>query len=207
MRVGTKLVQGVLGLVFLGAGLQKLAGSDTMVDDFARYRYPQWFRVATGAVEVAGAAGMLAGLSRSALAPVGGVLLGATMVGAIATHARLGDPGKVVVPPGRAARAGGRRDRGERPARRQPIRPGRMTRAARSTPFAGRAGGPLTVRWLPAPATPGRSSRRGVGGRRPRTGAPAWGDPGGGQTTAPGGGRGGQRGRFATREDARWHCG
>ena len=99
MRVGTKLVQGVLGLVFLGAGLQKLAGSDTMVDDFARYRYPPWFRVATGAVEVAGGAGMLAGLSRSALAPVGGVLLGATMVGAIATHARLGDPGKVVARP------------------------------------------------------------------------------------------------------------
>jgi hypothetical protein len=42
---------------------------------------------------------MLAGLSRSALAPVGGVLLGATMVGAIATHARLGDPGKVVARP------------------------------------------------------------------------------------------------------------
>jgi uncharacterized membrane protein YphA (DoxX/SURF4 family) len=99
MGVGTKPVQGLLGVVFLGAGLQKLIGTDAMVDDFARYRYPQWFRVATGAIEVAAAAAMVAGLSRPALVPVGGLLLAATMAGAVATHVRLGDPRSVIARP------------------------------------------------------------------------------------------------------------
>jgi len=94
-----KAPQVMLGLVFLGAGGQKLKGTDKMVDDFARFRYPQWFRVVTGAVEVGGAVGMLAGLSRPALVPAAGVLLGATMVGAIATHARIGDPRQAMARP------------------------------------------------------------------------------------------------------------
>jgi len=94
-----KVPQVVLGVVFLGAGGQKLRGADQMVDDFARYRYPQWFRVVTGAVEVAGAAGMLAGLGRPALVPPAGLLLGATMVGAIVTHVRVGDPRRAVARP------------------------------------------------------------------------------------------------------------
>lgn len=99
MGIATKAIQVLLGLAFLGAGGQKLAGTDKMVDDFARYRYPPWFRVATGAVEIGGALGMLVGLARPLVAPLGGLLLAATMGGALVTHARLRDPAKLMVPP------------------------------------------------------------------------------------------------------------
>jgi uncharacterized membrane protein YphA (DoxX/SURF4 family) len=99
MGFARKLPQVVLGLAFLGTGGQKLAGTDRMVDDFARFRYPQWFRVVTGAVEVAGATGMLVGLFLPRLVPVAGLLLGGTMIGAIATHVAVKDPASKIVPP------------------------------------------------------------------------------------------------------------
>ncbi len=121
MRLATKTVQVLLGLAFLGAGAQKLVGTDKMVDDFARYRYPPWFRLATGAVEIGGAVGMLLGLVRPALATLGGLLLVPTMVGALATQARLGDPAKRLAPPavllGLALFVGGSARGGQTPAR------------------------------------------------------------------------------------------
>lgn len=92
MGIPARLPQLLVGAGFLGAGIPKLAGADQMVDEFARFRYPQWFRVTTGAVEVVGAIGMLAGLARPGLVPPAALLLGATMTGAIASHARAGDP-------------------------------------------------------------------------------------------------------------------
>ena len=99
MGILTKAPQVLLGAAFLGAGGQKLAGTDQMIEDFDRYGYPQWFRVVTGTVEVAGAVGMLAGLFRPAVTPLAGLLLSATMAGALATHVRLKDPAKNMVPP------------------------------------------------------------------------------------------------------------
>lgn len=93
-----KTIQGLLGLAFLSAGGQKLAGTDTTVDEFARYRYPMWLRVTTGAVEVGGAVGMLVGLVRPAVVRLAGPPLAATMVGALATHRRVGDPATAMVP-------------------------------------------------------------------------------------------------------------
>ncbi len=92
MNVVAKAGQVMLGAAFLGAGAQKLTGADQMVDEFARFRYPPWFRVATGAVEVSGAMGMLLGLTRPVLVPVAGLLLAMTMGGAIITRARFDDP-------------------------------------------------------------------------------------------------------------------
>lgn len=97
MKTTTRVLQLLLGLAFLGAGGQKLAGTDQMVDDFDRY--PQWFRVVMGTVEVTGALGMLAGLYRPALVPAAGLLLSATMLGALTTHVRLKDPVSKMVPP------------------------------------------------------------------------------------------------------------
>lgn len=99
MNAAAKVAQVLLGLVFLAAGGQKLAGTDRMVDDFARFRYPQWFRLATGAVETSGALGLLVGLSRPPLVPIAGLPLVATMVGALGTHARMGDSGKIMARP------------------------------------------------------------------------------------------------------------
>ena len=99
MKWTLRILQTLLGLMFLGSGGSKLAGANDMVDDFDRFRYPQWFRVVTGAVEVGGALGLLLGFARPALTPFAGALLGATMMGAVATHVKVEDPaGKVATP-------------------------------------------------------------------------------------------------------------
>lgn len=94
----SKTLQGMLGVAFLAAGSQKLAATDRMVDDFARYRYPPWSRLATGTIEVAGGVGLLGGLARPVLVPAAGLMLGATMLGALVTHARLHDPPRQLAP-------------------------------------------------------------------------------------------------------------
>lgn len=99
MKHATKIPQILLAPAFLGAGGQKLAGTDPMVEEFDRYGYPQWFRIFTGAVEITGALGMLVGLFRPALTTPAALLLSATMAGALATHVRLGDPAKNLAPP------------------------------------------------------------------------------------------------------------
>lgn len=94
------VVQAGLGLVALVAGGTKVAGQDSQVEEFERYRYPQWLRVGTGTVELlAGLALLAAFVGPSVLAPVGSILFGAVLVGAVATHARVADPAsKLAVP-------------------------------------------------------------------------------------------------------------
>lgn len=88
----------VLAAVFLLSGGLKLAGVRMQVDNFNRYGYPQWFRVVTGVVEVAGAAGMVAGLFAGEVAIAAGVVLAVTMVGAAYTDARKSAPAMVIAP-------------------------------------------------------------------------------------------------------------
>ena len=81
-RIGAWTVQGILAAAFLAAGLAKLAGVPFMVDLFAQIGLGQWFRVATGVVEVTGAVALLV----PGLASIGALWLAFTMVGAVATH-------------------------------------------------------------------------------------------------------------------------
>jgi putative oxidoreductase len=80
-----RIVWGVrilLALAFGAAGTAKLVGVQQLVELFSAIGFGQWFRYLTGAVEVVGALLMLipaAGL-------IGGLLLTATCVGAVATH-------------------------------------------------------------------------------------------------------------------------
>lgn len=99
MGVLTIILQVILGLVFLGAGSSKLAGTQQMVGMFEHFKYPRWFMYFTGAVEVTGALGVLAGLFVPMLALLGGLLLAATMIGAIFTHIRVKDPVSMMAPP------------------------------------------------------------------------------------------------------------
>jgi putative oxidoreductase len=72
----------LLALAFGAAGAAKLVGVQQLVELFGAIGFGQWFRYLTGAVEVVGALLMLipaAGL-------IGGLLLTATCVGAVATH-------------------------------------------------------------------------------------------------------------------------
>jgi putative oxidoreductase len=80
-----RLVWGVrilLALAFGAAGAAKLAGVPQMVQVFDAIGFGQWFRVLTGVVEVIGAALLLV----PATGFFGGLLLTATMVGAVGTH-------------------------------------------------------------------------------------------------------------------------
>ena len=81
-RVVAWTLQGILAAAFLAAGLAKLAGVPFMVELFDQIGLGQWFRVATGVVEVTGAVALLI----PGLASIGALWLGGTMVGAVATH-------------------------------------------------------------------------------------------------------------------------
>lgn len=99
MGILTVILQILLGLAFLGAGGSKLAGSQQMVEMFEHFRYPRWFMYFTGVVEVTGALGVLIGIFVPILALLGGLLLIATMIGALITHVRVKDPASRMAPP------------------------------------------------------------------------------------------------------------
>lgn len=81
-RIGAWIVQGTVATAFLAAGAAKLAGAAYMVQLFDQIGVGQWFRYATGVVEVAGALALLV----PGLVPFGGILLATTMLFAILTH-------------------------------------------------------------------------------------------------------------------------
>lgn len=92
-------LQGILGVAMAGAGGTKLAGAETHVEDFERFGYPQWFRLATGSVEVLAALGLLlAFVTSPPLALAGGALTVLVLGGALLTHVRTGDPLSDAVP-------------------------------------------------------------------------------------------------------------
>jgi len=82
LTVATWIGRVLLALVFLGAGAAKLAGDPVMVTMFDLIGAGQWLRYLVGALEVAGAIGVLVP-RLSALAATGLVLL---MTGAVVTN-------------------------------------------------------------------------------------------------------------------------
>src|ERR1700691_626843 len=58
-RIGAWTVQGIVAAAFLAAGFANLAGVPFMVELFEQIGLGQWFRVATGVVEVTGAVALL----------------------------------------------------------------------------------------------------------------------------------------------------
>lgn len=81
-RIGSWALQGIVAAAFLAAGAAKLAGVPFMVQLFDQIGFGQWFRIVTGVVEIIGALALL----YPGLASIGGLWLGGTMVGAVATH-------------------------------------------------------------------------------------------------------------------------
>jgi uncharacterized membrane protein len=80
--VALYVLQAVLAFQFAGGGFLKLSGAPAMVDLFAEIGAGQWLRYAVGALEVAGAVGLLVPLL-SGLAALG---LAALMAGAAITN-------------------------------------------------------------------------------------------------------------------------
>jgi putative oxidoreductase len=91
MVILTFILQGILALMFLMAGFGKVTGSKMHVEAFTHWRLPQWFRVVTGLVELAGAVLLIVGYWNSTSAMAGSLLLGITGVGGIITHIRVKD--------------------------------------------------------------------------------------------------------------------
>ena len=76
------LLQILLALQYAGGGWLKLSGAPVMVDMFAAIGAGQWFRVVVGALEIAGAVGLV--IPR--LAGLAALGLSGLLVGAIATN-------------------------------------------------------------------------------------------------------------------------
>jgi putative oxidoreductase len=76
------ILQVLVAIAFLGAGGGKLAGAAAMVDMYNTIGWGQWFRYATGAIEVGSALLVLV----PSLAMYGATLLICTMIGAIIAH-------------------------------------------------------------------------------------------------------------------------
>ena len=88
LTVGLWIVQGVLAFQFAGAGVMKLMGTPEMVTLFADIGAGQGLRYVVGALEVAGAVGLLvprlAGLAALGLV---GLMLGATFTNIVVIDA------------------------------------------------------------------------------------------------------------------------
>ena len=74
----------LLAAIFISAGALQLAGPNSIRDSFARWGYPDWFRVVTGMWEIE-ATMML--LSRG-LSVAGATQLSLLMLGALYTHVK-----------------------------------------------------------------------------------------------------------------------
>ncbi|WP_127584508.1 DoxX family protein [Paenibacillus koleovorans] len=98
MNIVSLVLQTLLGLMFIGGGVTKLAGIKMHVDNFNKWRLPQWFRAVTGLVETAGAIALIAGIWIDSWAAVGGLIMSVTMLGAILTHLRVRDGAKDTMP-------------------------------------------------------------------------------------------------------------
>ncbi len=86
MTIAGVVLSSLLAGLFLILGASKLVGARVQVENFKLFRLPQWFRLVTGATEVAGAVGLLIGIWVDEAAIVAGVWLGMEMLGASAVH-------------------------------------------------------------------------------------------------------------------------
>ncbi|WP_078411907.1 DoxX family protein [Priestia abyssalis] len=98
MSVLSIILQVLLGLGFLMFGFMKF-GSKQMVEGFKHYGYPGWFRVFTGMIEVISAVLVMAGIWNKTLAAWGGLIIAATMIGAIFTHIKMKDTAQQMMMP------------------------------------------------------------------------------------------------------------
>jgi uncharacterized membrane protein YphA (DoxX/SURF4 family) len=73
-------------------GASKLTGSKNFVEMFESLRLPQWFRVVTGIVQLAGAAGLVIGYWYPVVAAGAGIWIGITMLVAFLLHLRVKHP-------------------------------------------------------------------------------------------------------------------
>lgn len=84
----------LVGLLMVGEGAVKLLAFESQVEGFREFGYPQWFRVVVGGLEGLGGLALLAGFlaGERLVFLAGGAVVGVVLLGAVATHLRVGDP-------------------------------------------------------------------------------------------------------------------
>lgn len=93
-------IGGLLGALMVISGGVKIVGTEFHRTQFDQFGYPQWFIPVSGMIELVGGVGVLVGLVFAPLlAVLGGLLIVATMIGAILSHLfRADDPLSASVP-------------------------------------------------------------------------------------------------------------
>lgn len=98
MMIFSIILQVLLGIGFLMFGIAKFR-SPEMVEGFKHFGYPGWFRIFTGLIELVVTVLMIIGIWNMTSAAWGGLLVVATMIGAILTHIKIKDTLKGMIMP------------------------------------------------------------------------------------------------------------
>lgn len=77
----------------------KIAGMSMQVQVFKHLKLPQWFRVFTGIVQLAGASGLVVGFWNKEVLFFAALWIACTMLGAIFFHVRVRDPLMPIIAP------------------------------------------------------------------------------------------------------------
>jgi uncharacterized membrane protein YphA (DoxX/SURF4 family) len=77
---------GFLGLLFIITGAPKIIGVEYFAKAFDNFGYPQWLRRLAGWIEFAGGAFMIGGIWFPLAAPLGGLIIFPSMIGATWTN-------------------------------------------------------------------------------------------------------------------------
>lgn len=90
MRTLSIVLSILIGDIFAAQGIMKLAGTQNEWRD--DLQVAPWFWVITGIIQIVGALGLFASIRYRQLSVPSGLLFVAVMLGALATHMRVGDP-------------------------------------------------------------------------------------------------------------------
>lgn len=91
MTILAWILQGLLALMFIMAGVGKTFGSKMHIEGFKKWGYPQWFRVVTGVIELGAAILLIVGFWNETAAIIGVAILVAVGIGGVITHIRIKD--------------------------------------------------------------------------------------------------------------------
>lgn len=99
MFIFTIILQSLMIIAFLFSGMSKIVGATMQVEVFRHVKLPQWFRVVTGFLVVAGVAGLVAGFWNKGVLSLSALWLACIMIGAVLSHVRVKDSLKQMIPP------------------------------------------------------------------------------------------------------------
>lgn len=98
MNIIVAVVGGLLALVFIMSGGNKVLGTKQAQAQRAHLKLPAWFWRLTGALELLGALGLIVGYFVPAVAGLAAALLLIIMLGAVAAHLARRDPISRAIP-------------------------------------------------------------------------------------------------------------